>query len=269
MYSFYKNINIIGAWLLGLLWLLPLLYAIWSSIHPIEYQVKFDLFAPLTLYNFENAWSQAPFARYMFNTFIYVTMTTSCQFILCSLTAFAFARYEFPFKNILFGLVLIQLMINPEIILIENYKTIKFLNLIDTIPAISLPYIASAFGIFVLRQAFKTVPKELDDSARIDGAGALRILWHVYIPLSIPTFLAYGLVSVSYHWNNYLWPLIITNSEETRILNVGLAIFSMEESGIEWATISAGTLMVTAPLIIAFIIFQRQFVESFATSGIK
>ncbi|HAK98783.1 MAG TPA: ABC transporter permease [Rhodobiaceae bacterium] len=264
-----KNVNVIGAWLLGFLWLWPLLYAIWAAIHPIEYQVRFDIFAPLTLFNFKNAWAQAPFAQYMLNTLIYVTLTTSSQFVVCALAAFAFARFEFPLKNVLFGLVLIQLLIHPEVVLIENYKTIRFLGLMDTIPAISLPYIASAFGIFVLRQTFKTVPKALDDAALIDGANTLQILRHVYIPLSLPTFVAYGLVSISYHWNNYLWPLIVTNSDDSRVLNVGLAVFSMEEAGVEWATISAATLMVTAPLIIAFLIFQRQFIESFSTTGIK
>ena len=116
---------------------------------------------------------------------------------------------------------------------------------------------------------FKSIPKELDDAARIDGAGVLRIIWNVYVPLSMPTFVAYGLVSISFHWNNFLWPLIITNSVETRPLTVGLSIFSMSEAGVEWATISAGTLMTTAPLFIAFLIFQRQFIASFMTAGIK
>ena len=98
-----KNVNVVGAWLLGFLWLLPLLYAIWAAIHPIEYQVRFDIFAPLTLFNFKNAWAQAPFAQYMLNTLIYVTLTTSSQFVVCALAAFAFARFEFPLKNVLFA----------------------------------------------------------------------------------------------------------------------------------------------------------------------
>jgi sn-glycerol 3-phosphate transport system permease protein len=143
------------------------------------------------------------------------------------------------------------------------------LNLVDTIPGIALPYMASAFGIFLLRQAFKTVPKELEEAARIEGAGMLQILLRVYMPLARPVYLAYGLVSVSYHWNNFLWPLVITNSVETRPLTVGLAIFGAPESGVQWPIITAATLMSVAPLLLAFILFQRQFVQSFMRAGIR
>mgnify|MGYP001205486838 FL=1 len=199
-----ERLNVIGAWLLALLWVTPLLYAIWAAVHPIEYEANFDIFAPLTTYNFTNAWSQAPFARYLVNTVLMTTMIVISQFILCTFVAFAFARFEFPFKNILFALVLLQLLIMPDILIVENYKTIRFLGIMDTILAIGLPYMASGFGIFLLRQTFKSIPKELDDAARIDGAGILRIIWNVYVPLSMPTFVAYGLVSVSFHWNNFL-----------------------------------------------------------------
>ncbi|MBO6466952.1 MAG: carbohydrate ABC transporter permease [Pelagibacteraceae bacterium] len=267
IYSDY--LNFIGAWLLALLWIIPLAFAIWTAIHPSEFEANFDLTAPLTTYNFIDAWSQAPFARYLFNTVILVTLILLCQFFFCTLAAFAFARFEFPFKNLLFSLVLLQLLIMPDILLVENYKTMRLLGLVDTILAIGLPYMASGFGIFLLRQTFKTVPRELDDAARIDGAGILRIIWSVYVPLSIPTFVAYGLVSVSHHWNNFLWPLIITNSVETRPLTVGLSIFSMADAGIQWSTINAATIMTSAPLFIGFLIFQKQFVQSFMTAGIK
>ena len=143
------------------------------------------------------------------------------------------------------------------------------LGLVDTIPAIALPYIASAFGIFLLRQTFKTVPKELDDAARVEGASGLQILMKVYVPLAKPTYIAYGLVSVSYHWNNFLWPLLVTNSVESRPLTVGLQVFSSSDQGIDWAVICAATLMTSAPLLIGFLLFQRQFVQSFMRAGIK
>jgi sn-glycerol 3-phosphate transport system permease protein len=113
------------------------------------------------------------------------------------------------------------------------------------------------------------VPQELDDAARIEGAGTLAILWRVYVPLAKPTYLAYGLVSVSHHWNNFLWPLIVTNSVETRPVTVGLSVFSTTDSGIEWSVINAATLMTSGPLLIAFLLFQRQFVQSFMRAGIK
>jgi len=134
---------------------------------------------------------------------------------------------------------------------------------------IGLPYMASAFGIFLLRQAFKSTPKELEDAARLEGCGTLGVLWRVYVPLARPTYLAYGLVSISHHWNNFLWPLIVTNSVETRPLTVGLGVFGAPESGVNWSVISAATLLSVAPLLAAFLLFQRQFVQSFMTAGIK
>ena len=143
------------------------------------------------------------------------------------------------------------------------------LNLVDTIPAISLPYIASAFGVFLLRQNFKQVPIALAEAARVEGAGPLTILMKVYVPLSKSVYLAYGLVSVSWHWNNFLWPLVITNSLHTRPITVGLSIFGSPENGVNFAIVSAGTLMSVAPLLVGFLLFQRQFVESFMRAGIK
>ncbi|MCY4006841.1 MAG: carbohydrate ABC transporter permease [Rhodobacteraceae bacterium] len=267
--NYDRVLNTLAAWLLALFWLLPLAYAGWTAFHPAEYETRFVPFAPLTLENFAQAWSEAPFARYFLNTMILVTGILAAQFTLCTLAAFSFARFTFPGRNILFALVLIQLLVMPDILIVENYQTMRRLDLIDTIAAIGLPYVASAFGIFLLRQTFMTIPKELDEAARIEGCSYLGILWRVYIPLAKPTFLAYGLVSVSHHWNNFVWPLIITNSVETRALTVGLSIFAVTDAGIQWSVINAATLMTSGPLLIAFLLFQRQFVQSFMRAGIK
>lgn len=268
-FSLDQTLNTVAAWLLALMWILPLVYAVWTAIHPAAYEARFVLTAPLTADNFIAAWNAAPFARYFLNTFLLVTLILAGQFLLCTLAAYAFARFTFPGRSVLFTLVLLQLLVMPDILIVENYKTMRLLDLVDTIPAIALPYIASGFGIFLLRQTFLTIPRELDEAARIEGASVLGILWRVYIPLAKPTYLAYGLVSVSHHWNNFLWPLIVTNSEETRPVTVGLSIFSAIDSGIEWSVINAATLMTTAPLLIAFLLFQRQFVQSFMRAGIK
>ncbi|MCP4671737.1 MAG: carbohydrate ABC transporter permease [Desulfobacula sp.] len=264
-----KTIETAGAWLLGTIWLLPLMFAFWSAFHPVEFSTNFELFAPLTLDNFIRAWSYAPFPRYLLNTFVLVTLILAAQFVLCTLAAYGFARFEFFGKNIIFALVLLQLMIMPEVLLVENYRTISNLGLLDTISAIGLPYMASAFGIFLLRQSFKTIPNELVEAAQVEGVSAMGILWKVYVPLARSTYIAYGLVSVSYHWNNFLWPLVITSSVNSRPLTVGLAIFGAPESGVDWSIITAATVMTMLPLLIAFILFQRQFVQSFMHSGIK
>ncbi len=263
------GLETVAAWMLAVLWVLPLLYAVWTAFHPAEYSARFVPTAPLTLDNFVRAWAAAPFARYFLNTVVLVTLILTCQLVLGTLAAYAFARYEFPGRGLAFALVLAQLMIMPDVLLVENYKTMNKLGILDSIPAIALPYIASAFGIFLLRQTFKTVPKELDDAARVEGAGALQTLWRVYVPLAKPVYLAYGLVSISFHWNNFLWPLIVTNSVEARPLTVGLQVFSSPDQGIDWSVICAATLMTSAPLLIGFLLFQRQFVQSFMRAGIR
>jgi sn-glycerol 3-phosphate transport system permease protein len=258
-----------ASWLLAIFWILPLVYAVWTAFHPAEFSTRFEFAAPLTLDNFRRAWAAAPFARYFLNSILLVSFVFGAQVILCTLAAYAFARHEFFGKGIAFALVLLQLMIMPDVLIVENYRTMSTLGILDSIPAIALPYVASAFGIFLLRQTFKTVPKELDDAARLEGASDLQVLLKVYVPLAKPVYVAYGLVSVSYHWNNFLWPLIVTNSVESRPVTVGLQVFSSGDQGVDWAIISAATLMTSAPLLIAFLIFQRQFVQSFMRAGIR
>jgi len=258
-----------GAWLLAFLWILPLAYALWAAIHPSAYSAHFTLNAPLTLENFVKAWNAAPFSRYFLNTFMLVTMILAAQLVLCTFAAYAFARFKFYGRELAFVLVLLQLMIMPDVLIVENYRTMTAAGIVDTIPAIGLPYMASAFGIFLLRQTFKTVPSELDEAARVEGASPLQVLLKVYVPLAKPIYVAYGLVSISYHWNNFLWPLIITNSVSTRPLTVGLQIFASSDQGIDWSLIAAATLMTSAPLLTAFLLFQRQFVQSFMRAGIR
>jgi sn-glycerol 3-phosphate transport system permease protein len=198
-----------------------------------------------------------------------VSLILAAQLVICTLAAYAFARFEFKGRGIAFALVLIQLMIMPDVLIVENYRVVGGLGLLDTISAIALPYMASAFGIFLLRQTFKSVPNELVEAARIEGASPMQILWRVFVPLGRSTYIAFGLVSVSYHWNNFLWPLIVTNSVESRPLTVGLAVFGAPETGVDWSVITAATVMTMAPLLVAFLLFQRQFVQSFMRAGIR
>lgn len=266
---FLHNIYTTGAWILGIIWLMPVIYAFWSAFHPAEFSTHFVLTAPVTLENFYRAWEQAPFVRYFFNTCLLVTIILVAQFILCTLAAYSFARFKFKGQALIFSLILLQLMIMPEVLLVENYQTIGTMGISDTILAIGLPYMASAFGVFLLRQTFKTIPMELVEAAQVEGVSSIGILLKVYVPLAKPTYIAYGLVSISYHWNNFLWPLVITNSVESRPLTVGLAIFGAPESGVDWSIITAATVMTMLPLLAAFLLFQRQFVQSFMRSGIK
>jgi sn-glycerol 3-phosphate transport system permease protein len=266
---FQRVLETLAAWMLGALWATPLLYAVWAAFHLSGDSSRFDLTAPLTWNNFKYVWSAAPFPTYFLNTFMLVTLIIIVQFTLSTLAGYAFARFRFPGKNLMFVLVLLQLMIMPDVLIIENYRTLNAMGLIDTIVAIGMPYFGSAFGIFLMRQTFKSIPKELDDAARIEGAGTMLTLIKVYVPLAKPVYLAYGLVSVSYHWNNFLWPLIVTNSVSARPLTVGLQIFSSGDQGIDWSIITAATLLSAGPLLVAFLLFQRQFVQSFLRAGIR
>lgn len=259
----------LGAWLLAILWVSPLLYAVWTAFHPPAYAARFELFAPLTLDNFARVWNAAPFAHYFLNTFMLVTLILVCQFVVCTMAAYAFVCFPFRGSNVLFMVVLLQLMIMPEVLLVENYRTLSKLGLLDTITGMALPYLASAFGIFLFRQTFKSVPKELEEAARLEGAAPIQILLRVFVPIAKPTYVAYGLVTVSYHWNNFLWPLVVSNSVQTRPITVGLQVFATVEQGIDWSLVTAATMLSVAPLLIAFLIFQRQFVQSFVRAGIR
>jgi len=257
------------ALLLAVVWISPLVFAFWAAFHTSTDAVNFNLAAPWTLENFHTAWAGAPWLRYFLNSFLLVSSVLIGQLVLTTLAGFAFAQLRFRGRDTLFVLVLLQLFILPEVLIVENYRVAATLGLLDSILGIGAPYMASAFGIFLMRQAFKSVPKELDEMARVEGCSLLGVLWRVYVPAARPTYLAYALVSVSTHWNNFLWPLVVTNSDTTRPLTVGLSIFAAPENGVDISVISAATVIVIVPLLVAFLVFQKQFVQAFLRAGIK
>lgn len=258
---------------LALAWLFPLAWTVATSIRPEKVPVGTGSLwwgGSATLANFSRAWNVAPFGTFYMNTIIIVVGILSIQLVLITLGGFVFARMNFWGKDLLFILFLLQLMVPAEALIVPNFTTIRWLGLVDSRTAIMLPYVASAFGTFLLRQTFKQVPKDLEEASVIDGCNPLQTLWHVFIPVARPTLVAFGLVSVSYHWNNFFWPLIITNTNKVRPLTVGLAMLTKSsESGADWSVITAGTMMVVSPLLIAFFLFQRQFINSFMRSGLK
>lgn len=256
-------------WGAALLWVFPILVATWVAIHPAADQGGFSLFAPLTPQNFINAWHAAPFGRYFLNTVSLVLLIVFFQLILATMAAYALVRFRLKGAGILFALVLLQLMISPDVLILNNYQTIGTLGLRDTLLGIALPYFASAFAIFLLRQTFKSIPLVLEEAAIVEGASRFYILRRIYIPLAKPVYVAFALVSISFHWNDFLWPLVITDSVNVRPLTVGLQLFSAPEQGVQWALIGAATLMTSVPLLVLFLVFQRQFVQSFMRAGIR
>lgn len=258
---------------LALLWAVPLFWSIAVSLRPANDPLgRGDVWFgfPLTVENYIRAWSLAPFDLYYINTLVVVFLILGVQIITVSLAAFAFANYKFTGKRALFFLILLQMMIPTAALLSPNFSTIRQMGIFDTRLAIAIPYFGSAFGMFLMRQAFLAVPRDLVDAGIIDGCSWWQLMRHVYLPPSIPTLIAFGLSSVSFHWNEFLWPLIITNSEKSRPLTAGLVRFTqLGEIGAQWSLLSAATLMVIAPLFLAFLFFQRRFIQSFLHSGIK
>lgn len=254
----------------ALIWLVPFVWMTVTAFRPKQLALSNFFSLNFTLENFSKVWAAAPFAQYYVNTLIIVVCVFVVQMLTASMAAFAFARVQFKGKNVVFLLFLVQIMIPADVLIFPNYNVLKELSLLDTKLGIMMPYFASAFGIFLLRQTFMTIPKELEEAAIMEGCSKWQILWRIYVPLARPAYIAFGLVSISYHWNNFLWPLIVTNSVENRPLTVGLSIFAQSsETGAQWTEVSAATLMVIAPLIILFLLFQRQFMNSFIHSGIK
>mgnify|MGYP001194013246 CR=1 FL=1 len=252
-----------GTWGFATVWVVPLAWVVWRSF-------RTDGGGGYSMGNFVAAWDAAPFPRYYLNTIVLAVGVLAVQVVTGTLAAYAFARMDFPLKRLLFALYLLQIMIPNEVLIFPNYETIADLGLVDTMLGIMLPYFLSAFGIFLLRQTFRGVPIEIEEAARLDGCNTLQVIWHFYVPLARPTYVAFGLVSVSHQWSNFLWPLVVTNSPDNRPLSLGMSLFAKTtESSAQWGELCAATLLVIAPLLIAFFIFQRQFVSSFMMSGIK
>ena len=257
-------------YLFALVCLIPLIWMVRTAF--IDPKKALDLFAISvpTFENFTRIWNAAPFSTYYINTMFIVFGVLCVQFVLITMTGYAFARLNFYGKNTLFILFLTQLMITPDVLILPNYRLLAGFGLINTLIGVMLPFFASAMGTFLMRQTIKTIPYELEEAARVDGCPLPRLLTQIYVPLLTPVYIAFGMISSSYQWNNFLWPLIMINSVSKRPLTVGLAIFAMSyETGAQWSDVCAATLLVVSPLLILFFIFQRQFIESFAHSGIK
>jgi sn-glycerol 3-phosphate transport system permease protein len=225
---------------------------------------------PFSGANFADAWASGHFPLWYANTVLVCVGILLIQCVTVSLAGYAFARLRFPGQNTMFALFLLQLMLVPPILIVPNMTTLVSLHLYDTLAGIMAPYCASAFGVFLMRQTFRTLPREYEEAALVDGASRLQIVVRVLLPLARPGLTAFAIVSVCSHWNEFLWPLMATSSPSNQVLTVGLASFTAgAEAGSEWGVIAAGTFFVAAPLLLAFVTFQRRFVSSFTFSGIK
>ena len=257
-----------------LLWAAPFLWMLVASFRPDSFGAQ-DMaslvpdFIPTTQH-FENAFEYGQFPLWYLNSVIFVTGTLVVQLVTISLAGYAFARLQFRGKEFLFYVFLMQLMLVPPILIVPNLTTLVKLGLYDTLIGAMAPYWGSAFGTFMMRQVFRTIPKDFEDAAIIDGCSWWQVLWHVLLPLAKPGLIAFSIVSVVYHWNEFLWPLMVLSAPDKQVLTVGLVSFALGAEGAsDWGLIAAGTFLVAAPLFIIFTMFQRQFVNSFMFSGVK
>ncbi len=218
--------------------------------------------------NYVKAWRSAPFARYFLNSAIMAVATVALELATASLAAYALARMRVPGRRWIFGVMLATLMIPPEAILIPNFITITRLHWYNTYWALIIPFAASVFSIFLLRQTFLNVPHELFESAVLDGCGHLRYLLRIVLPLSRSGLAVVGLLTFIRTWNAFQWPLIVTGSRDMRPLQVGLLIFQSDVST-NYNLLMAGSAMAVAPLILLFFLAQRQLVQGIARTGLR
>ncbi len=278
--------------LLALLWLLPLVFTVLMSVRPDNVALNSgNIFfacandagssenAPsglviagctLTGDNYARALSVAPWGRLYLNSVVFAAGTLVVQLVTVTMAGYAFARIRFPGRNLLLFVILLQIMIPAGVLIVQNFRLVRELGVFDTYIALMMPYWGSAFGVLLLRQTFREVPIELEEAARIDGATWTQVMRHVYVPLSIPAYLSFALVSISSHWNEFLWPFMVTRSNDVRPLTIGLNIlYQQTDSGVSYSVLMAGTILVIAPLVLLFMLFQKRFIESFASSGLK
>lgn len=218
--------------------------------------------------NYAVAWQAAPFAQYYLNSLIMAAGIVGGHLILDAFAAYAFARLRFPLKNALFIVLLGALMIPTFVTVIPAYSLVASFGWIDTYAGLIVPRLADVFGIILLRQYFASIPAELEDAARIDGCSRIGIFFRIMVPLSLPAFATLAIFSFLFAWNDFLWPLLVTNSDELRTIQIGLSAFQ-GRYGTSWNYLMAGTLTATIPSIIVFMVFQRALVRGIAASGLK
>ena len=226
--------------------------------------------------NFKDAWLSAPFDRFYLNSIVTTVAGSALEVTNAALSAYALAFLRFPFKNVVFAFLLAALMIPNQVTVLPNYvffgSTVYDLigeSWVNTYQAIVLPGASVAFGTFLLRQSFLGLPREVLDAAKVDGAGHLRTLWDVVLPMARPVLVTFGLISVVAKWNDYLWPLVITQTENMRTLTVGISTFFDLEGNTDWGLVMAATLFVIFPLLVVFIFAQRFVIEGLTAGATK
>jgi multiple sugar transport system permease protein len=228
-----------------------------------------DLFPKdLTLKNYQDVWTSGPFLRFFFNSLIVAILVTLGNMIFCLMVGYVFARREFVLKNFLFLSVILVLMIPAHIVIVPLFILIKKLGWYDTYLALIIPWLVNPLGIFLMRQYIQNLPKELEDAARIDGAGDFKILFKIVMPLCKPAMSVLAVQVFLFNWNSFLFPFILTSSEKMRTLPVALALYQGYQT-IDWPHLMAASTICALPVIILFLFFQRQIISGITAGALK
>lgn len=249
----------------------PFVWMLFTSIKPESDVVSYPprLFPEaVTWENYIGIWTRVPFGLFFRNTVLFAGLTTAVSLLFDAMAAYALARLEFRGRETIFLFILATMMVSFQMMMVPLFITVFRLGWINTLAGLIVPRATSAFGIFLLRQSFITIPRELDDAARIDGCSEFRIFWQIILPLARPALATLAVFHFMYNWNDFLWPLLVTTSIDWRTIPAGLALF-MGAHVVEYAILMAGATIALAPLLIAFIFAQQYFVRGIAFTGLK
>ncbi len=250
----------------------PLLWGVFTAFKPIGEIVVFPpelLPSRFTLDSFRRAFAFQPIGLFVRNSVIQSGAITLGQLVTATCAAYAFARLEFRGRNLLFYITLASMMIPIQVIMVPLYGFVTSLGWSNTFMGLTVPFLAHGFSIFLMRQAFLNIPRDIEEAAVIDGCGRIRVLWHVLIPSSRASVGAAAIFTAVYHWNTYIWPLLITSTSATRTVQPGLAMFIEIEAGTDMGRLMAAAIVVALPTVVAFLMGQRSFVRGVTMSGIK
>ena len=226
-------------------------------------------FSNLTLRNYFEVWNEGNFGRYFFNSVVVTVAITVANLIFDAMAAYALARRVFRGRSLLMVLVLVKLMIPAAVLMVPTFILVRNLNIYDTYWALILPMVAETFGIFLLRQYMLSLPTELEEAARLEGAGDWKIFFTIILPLSKPALAVVAIHSILVSWNAYIHPLILTSSDSMRTLPLGIAFYRASHSGVDTAHLMAGSVIASLPVIIAFLIFQKQIIAGLTRGAVK
>jgi multiple sugar transport system permease protein len=255
---------------LSLLMVTPLLWMLTTSIQTPDEARRFPPVLPSGIHwqNYTDALHAAPFGRFFLNTALVTGACVLGNLLFCSLAGYAFARLRFFGRDVVFVVILATLMVPFQVVMIPTFLIMKHLGLIDSLGALIVPNLVTPFGIFLMRQFFRTLPIDLEEAARIDGCSRLGTLFRVVLPLSGPALATLAVITFLYSWNDFLWPLIVIQSDSHMTLQLGLSTFQGAHAT-NWTLLMAGNVMAVLPMLIAFLLAQRQFVNSIAAVGVK